>query len=84
MIWKTYSNVPYERVQNVDIRRGIIARIFGFSSVNIQTAGYSGYVRGGYAYGSEGYIPALDMGEAERVRDFLMKRISKRHSHEGI
>jgi len=33
IIWKKYSNVPYERVQNVDIHRGILARMFGFSSV---------------------------------------------------
>jgi uncharacterized membrane protein YdbT with pleckstrin-like domain len=41
IIWKKYSNIPYERIQNVDITRGIIARICGFSTVNIQTAGFS-------------------------------------------
>ena len=35
IIWKRYSNVPYQRVQNVDITRGIIARLCGFSSVNL-------------------------------------------------
>ena len=78
VIWKTYSNLPYERIQNVDIRRGIIARVFGFSSLNIQTAGYSSHVSGAYGYNSEGYIPAVDMNEAERVRDFLMKKLSGR------
>lgn len=78
VIWKNYSNVPYERVQNVDIRRGIIARMFGFSSVNIQTAGYSMPIRG-YGQSSEGYIPAVEISEAERIRDFLMKKLSKKH-----
>lgn len=77
IIWKRYSNIPYERVQNVDIMRGIIARIFGFSSVNIQTAGYSGwYGRRGMPV-SEGYIPAVGIEEAEQIREFLMKKITK-------
>ncbi|MBI2629880.1 PH domain-containing protein [Candidatus Pacearchaeota archaeon] len=78
IIWKKYSNIPYERVQNVDITRGIFARIFGFSSVNIQTAGYSGYGRGMPM--SEGYIPGVDIDEAEKIREFLMKKISKKNS----
>jgi membrane protein YdbS with pleckstrin-like domain len=76
IIWKKYSNIPYDRVQNVDIQRGILARLFGFSSVMIQTAGFS-YTpnRGSWA---EGYIPAVDMNEAEKIRDFLMKKIGKK------
>lgn len=81
IIWKRYSNIPYERVQNVDIHRGIIARMLGFSSVMIQTAGFSGYPGGGYrgmGMSVEGYIPAVSEKEAESIREFLMKRISKR------
>lgn len=72
IIWKRYSNVPYERIQNVDVSRGIIARLFGFSSVVIQTAGYSGVLS------SEGYIPAVEMRQAEQIRAFLMKKITSR------
>lgn len=72
IIWKRYSNVPYERIQNVDIHRGIIARMFGFSSVLIQTAGYSMQPH------AEGYIPALEMNQAEQIRTFLMKKITGR------
>jgi membrane protein YdbS with pleckstrin-like domain len=78
IIWKRYSNVPYERVQNVDIRRGIIARIIGFSSVMIQTAGYSGQPS------AEGYIPAVTPEAAEKIREFLMKKISKRGRNQGL
>lgn len=77
IIWKKYSNIPYERIQNVDITRGIIARIIGFSTLNIQTAGYSMGGKGGIY--SEGYIPAVDVNEAEKIRDFLMKKIGKRN-----
>jgi len=72
IIWKRYSNVPYERIQNIDIHRGIIARMLGFSSLMIQTAGYSAHP---YA---EGYIPALDMHLAEQLRIFVMKKITAR------
>ncbi len=83
VIWKNYKNIPYERVQNVDIRRGIIARILGFSTVMIQTAGYSGpYARHGY--GAEGSIPAVDMNEAEKIRDFVIKKISRKKSKSGL
>jgi len=82
IIWKRYSNIPYERVQNVDITRGIIARICGFSSVNIQTAGFSYTGRGMPT--SEGYIPAVDPAHAEQIRDFLMKKISKKGRSQGL
>ena len=72
IIWKRYSNVPYERIQNVDVRRGIIARMFGFSSLMIQTAGYSAQP---YA---EGHIPAIEMGKAEELRNFVMKKITSK------
>jgi len=83
VIWKKYSNIPYERVQNVDIQRGIIARMLGFSTINIQTAGYSVPAGGRGGMGSEGYIPAIDIDTAEKIRDFVMKKISKRHSASG-
>ena len=72
IIWKRYSNIPYERVQNVDVHRGVIARIFGFYSVLIQTAGYSAHP---YA---EGYIPALGIDQAEQIRTLVMKKITHR------
>ena len=82
IIWKRYSNIPYERVQNVDITRGILARMLGFSSVNIQTAGYSYTGRGMPV--SEGYLPAVDMQEAEQIREFLMAKITKRGRSQGL
>jgi len=78
IIWKKYSNIPYERVQNVDITRGIIARMLGFSSVNVQTAGYSVPVYNGNRINSEGYIPGVNMQEAEKIREFLIKKITKK------
>ena len=79
IIWKKYSDIPYERVQNVDIHRGILARMLGFSTIDIQTAGFSG---GAGRYGthkSEGYIPAVGIEHAEKIREYLMHKISGRH-----
>ena len=76
IIWKRYSNIPYERVQNIDVRRGVIARILGFSSIHIQTAGYSAPNK---AY-SEGYIPAVEIHEAEKIREFVIKKIKGKKS----
>ena len=72
IIWKRYSNVLYGRIQNVDVHRGIIARMFGFSSLMIQTAGYSAQPH------AEGYIPAVEMSQAEQIRSFVMKKITGR------
>jgi len=84
IIWKRYSNIPYERIQNVDITRGVIARLNGFSTVNIQTAGYSMPAgnRGG-AF-SEGYIPAVPLIEAEHIREFVIKKISRKGRKQGL
>jgi len=41
VIWKKYITIPYDRIQNVDIYRGVIAPILGLSDLNIQTAGMS-------------------------------------------
>ena len=83
VIFKTYKSIPYERIQNVDINRGIIARMAGFSTLNIQTAGYSGGYHGKYGAGtgkSEGYIPGVDVDHAEEIRDWIIKKISHKNS----
>ena len=75
VIIKKYKSIPYARIQNVDITRGIVARIIGFSTIDIQTAGYSmaSAQSGGL---SEGHIPAVSIKEAEKIRTFLIKKIS--------
>lgn len=69
VIWKKYVSIPYERIQNVDIYRGVFARILGLSDLHIQTAGYSGQLR------AEGKLPGLDSQVAEKLRDELIKKV---------
>jgi len=83
IIWKKYTSIPYERVQNVDLHRGVIARMLGFSVVNVQTAGAS-FVQGGRDAISEGFIPGVSKEEAEKIRDFLTKKISGKKSKQGF
>jgi membrane protein YdbS with pleckstrin-like domain len=83
IIWKRYSNIPYQRIQNVDIRRGIIARLLGFSTLEIQTAGYAAsYGRRGLPR-SEGHIPGVSIKMAEKIRDDLMNKISNHKTNTG-
>lgn len=76
VIWKKYVTIPYDRIQNVDIYRGVMARILGLSDLNIQTAGasaqYSRY--GALGLSAEGRLLGLDREVAEKLRDELVRR----------
>lgn len=69
VIWKKYVSIPYERIQNIDINRGLLDRIFGLSDLHIQTAGYTGSAR------TEGRLPGLLPEDAERLREDLITRV---------
>jgi uncharacterized membrane protein YdbT with pleckstrin-like domain len=78
VIYKKYVTIPYDRIQNVDIYRGILARILGLSDLNIQTAGASTQVPRG-----EGRLPGLSREEAEKLRDELIDR-AKNSKNQGL
>lgn len=85
VIYKKYVTIPYDRIQNIDIYRGILARILGLSDLHIQTAGMSAVVSQ-YAtagMGSEGRLPALPKDVAEQLRDELVDR-SRNSRHQGL
>jgi len=75
VIFKKNVAIPYQKIQNIDIHRGILARIMGLADLNIQTAGMTTNVRGNMSGGSEGRLPAIDYTEALRLRDEIMKNI---------
>src|SRR3989339_1123673 len=85
VIYKKYVTIPYDRIQNVDIYRGILARILGLSDLIIQTAGMSAIV-GRYGIsggGSEGRLPALSREIAEQLRDELIQR-ARQAKNQGL
>ncbi len=80
VIFKHYVTIPYDRIQNVDIYRGLVARIIGLSDLHIQTAGFS--FTGQYAgASSEGRLPGLSPQVAEELRDELVKRAKTKRSN---
>jgi len=85
VITKKYVTIPYDRIQNVDIYRGILARILGLSDLNIQTAGASAQMSryGGLTGGAEGRLPGLSREDAEKLRDELIRR-AKQSKNQGL
>ncbi|MBU4338385.1 PH domain-containing protein [Patescibacteria group bacterium] len=84
VITKKYVTIPYDRIQNVDIYRGILARILGLSALSIQTAGSSRPLSGGgYSGGAEGSLPGLSINDAEQLRDELI-RLAKQLKNQGL
>ena len=85
VIWKKYTTIPYDRIQNVDIYRGIIARVLGLSDLHIQTAGLSASVSryGSSGIGAEGRLPGLSKETAEQLRDELISR-AKQGRNQGL
>ena len=79
IIWKKYVTIPYGRIQNIDIHRGVWDRLLGLSCIYIQTAGFHASY-----YLAEGRLPGLSIEEAERVRETLIKRVSEFKSSGGI
>jgi len=84
IIWKKYVTIPYDRIQNIDITRGVMDRILGLSDLYIQTAGSSSQmVRNGGVIGAEGRLPGLLRDDAERIKDELIRR-AKQTKNQGI
>lgn len=85
VIYKKYVTIPYDRIQNVDIYRGILARILSLSDLQIQTAGASAVVsRYGMAgVGAEGRLLGLSREVAEQLRDELIQR-ARQSKNQGL
>jgi uncharacterized membrane protein YdbT with pleckstrin-like domain len=80
IIYKKYVAIPYDKIQNVDIYRGILHRVLGLSDLNIQTAGSSAIVNHNdttSGTGAEARLPALSKEVAEQLRDDLIRRASQ-------
>lgn len=75
VIIKKYISIPYERIQNVDIYRGVLARLLGLSDLHIQTAGYAGVSYGARLQWSEGRLPGLSIKNAEELRENLIQKV---------
>lgn len=70
---KKNINIPFARIQNVNVFESLWARILGLAELQIQTAGSSNI---------EGRIPGIDKKDAEEIRKGLLNRSGAKH--EGI
>lgn len=69
IIWKKYVAIPYDQIQNVDVHRGIIARLLGLSDLQIQTAGGTNQPSS-----AEARLPGLSREVAEQLRNEFLRR----------
>lgn len=82
VVWKKYVTIPYDRIQNIDIYRGLLARLLGLSDMQIQTAG--GITMGSYGSFAEGRLPGLAPEVAEQLRDELLQRAKSAKTSQGL
>ena len=84
VIRKKYVTIPYDRIQNIDMHRGIIDRLLGITGLDLQTAGSSGSSsrrRGMFRGEAEGYIPGLAHEDAEALREEIMSHVKETSGH---
>lgn len=81
VISKKYVTIPYGRIQNVDIYRGLLPRILGLSDLSIQTAGMS--TGGGSGISAEGVLLGVSKETAEKLRGELIRR-SHQTKNQGL
>ena len=78
IIYKKYVSIPYDRIQNVDIHRSLLARILGLSSLRIHTAGVGGMAS------AEGNLPGVSTEVAEQLREELLSRSRRSRTGQGL
>jgi membrane protein YdbS with pleckstrin-like domain len=67
-IWRKTIAVPFNRIQHLEVKQGVLSKMFKVSTVVIFTAG-----------GNTGdlTIPGIAPEESEKIRAFVMDKISK-------
>lgn len=81
ILQKQKVSIPCDRIQNINIQRGLLDRMLGLAHLDIETAATGGTVVessiGGQRSVSEGYIPGISVQEAEDLRTVLLHRADK-------
>jgi len=87
IIWKKYNSIPYQKIQNIEIKKGIPERLTGLATLCIETAGYgisppvktkrTSLISATYyetCYGAEASIPGLLPEQAFELRDKILSQ----------
>ncbi len=81
VISKSQSAIPYDRIQNVNITRGLADRLLGLARIDIETAGTSSSkvkdIIGGSYSSAEGHLPGLTLKQAKKVHDILLHNTAR-------
>ena len=67
---RRHRSIPFDRVQDVTIEQGPLARALGLSKVRFETGGGSTPVEGG----DEGALDAIPLGRAAEIRELVRAR----------
>ncbi|WP_017672729.1 PH domain-containing protein [Blastomonas sp. AAP53] len=63
---RNVRSIPYERIQDVNLEQGPLARMLGMARVRLET--------GSSGSGDEGALDSVDLAEAARLRDVIRLR----------
>ncbi|WP_446654511.1 PH domain-containing protein [Blastomonas sp.] len=63
---RNVRSIPYERIQDVNLEQGPLARLVGLAKVRLET--------GSSGSGDEGALDSVDLAEAGRLRDVIRLR----------
>jgi putative membrane protein len=66
---RTHRSIPFDRVQDVDITQGPVARLLGLAQVRFETGGSAGK--------EEGVLQAIALKRAEQLRELVRSRRSR-------
>lgn len=66
IINRNVRSIPYERIQDVNLEQGLLARMLGMAKVRLET--------GSSGSGDEGVLDSVDLAEAGRLRDVIRLR----------
>ena len=69
IVSRTHRSIPFDRIQDVDITQGPIARVLGLARVKFETGASGGE--------EEGALQAIRLDRAEELRDLVRARRAK-------
>ena len=81
VIQKRHVSIPFKQIQNVNINRSLLDRMFGIAKIDIETAGSNRIVPrdiiGGNKSHAEGYLPGVSLEDAMVIHDLLLQRAAE-------
>ena len=71
VFWRKKTTVPYRKITNVDITQGPLERLYGLSTIHVQTAGASG------PEGSKAELVFYGIRDCDSLKDRIMSNIEE-------